>query len=89
MSEREPIQDVIDSDKASVEQKQKLQLIEKVKIFSEQHLGLKKTKNYQHFVQLNSHLQHFSATLFRPKFNSEQFTIRSFEPLTESVKLKV
>lgn len=54
MNDRKPVDEVIQSPTISEEQKSKLKLINEVKSFSEEQLGLKKTKNYQHFVQLQS-----------------------------------
>ena len=54
MNDREPVDEVIQSESISDDQKSKLKLINDVKSFSEEHLGLKKTKNYQHFVQLKT-----------------------------------
>ena len=54
MGDREPIKNVLKSNSLTTSHKKKLQLITKVKKFSEQYLGLKETSNYQHFVQLKT-----------------------------------
>lgn len=67
MSEREPIEEIIESDDISIDSKEKLKLIEHVKNFSEIKLGLKKTKNYQHYVQLKQPYVSYLLTV-SPKY---------------------
>lgn len=50
---REPIDKALQSDKLTEEQKRKLRLVQEVKAFGENTLGLKKSKNYTTFVQLD------------------------------------
>jgi predicted aminopeptidase len=49
---RQPIAEVLQSDKVTDAQKAKLRLVQDVKAFGEEKLGLKKSKNYTSYVQL-------------------------------------
>ena len=51
-SSRRPIEKVLTENKLSDEEKRKLRLVQEVKAFGEQQLGLKKSSNYTTFVQL-------------------------------------
>lgn len=73
MSSREPINKVLKSESLPNEHKQKLQLIEKVKLFAEQHLGLKKTSNYQHFVKLKNPYVSYLLTV------SKKYDLKAYE----------
>lgn len=50
---RVSIEDALQDPSLDEEQKRKLRLAQEAREFGEQHLGLKKTKNYTQFVQLN------------------------------------
>lgn len=53
MNSRQPLTKVLQSSKLTEEQKRKLRLVEEVKAFGEAHLGLKPTRNYSTYVQLD------------------------------------
>lgn len=54
LSRRQPIDDIISSENTQTDLKRRLQLVKAAKHFAESELGLKKTKNYTSFVQLDS-----------------------------------
>lgn len=51
--DRQPIEEVLKDEKLSPKIKDKLLLAEKAKIFAEEKIGLKRTKNYTTYVELN------------------------------------
>lgn len=50
---RRPIAEILKEDKLNADQKRKLELVQEVKAFGESQLGLKKSKNYTTYVQLD------------------------------------